>query len=112
MRPSAFAAEHLVWDETPRAATGGSDAHDILPHIQRRPPACQVLVQAAPEAETQPPARGCLSRHCTRALRTCGGSVGYPDRRTRRERHDTGAGPAQAPRALSGEETRPWPRTA
>jgi len=69
MRPSA--AEQLVWDETPRAAavdsrasaaTGGSDARDILPHMQRRPRACQVLVQAGTEAETQPPAgigRGC-----------------------------------------------------
>ncbi len=109
MRPSASAAEQLVWDETPwaaavdsraSAATGGSDAHDILPYIQHLTRACQVLMQAATEAETQPPARGCLSRHCARALRTCGGSVGYPGRRTRRERHDTGAGSAHAPRAL------------
>jgi len=63
MRPSA--AEQLVWNETTRAAavdsrasaaTGGSDARDILPYIQRRPRACQVLVQAATEAETQQPA--------------------------------------------------------
>jgi len=85
MRPSASAAEQLVWDETTRAAavdsraiaaTGGSDARDILPHIQRRPPACQVLVQAASEAETQQPAgteRGPRTRLVEQAL--CSGTA-------------------------------------
>ena len=62
---SASMAEQLVLSRPTRAAavdsrvsaaTGESDARDILPHIGRRPPACQVLAQAATEAETQQPA--------------------------------------------------------